>query len=164
MVKSLFVLLCLSFSLMGFSQTSTKNKEKRVSAPNTQIINQPKIESGNLILNEDGFDFGKIIQGKPVTHTFEITNTGKTPLTLENVHASCGCTTPEWSKEPIAPGATAKIVVGYNAAAIGTFNKSITIYYDGNKTKEILIKGEVWKAPETSAPENKKLKLLKNEQ
>ena len=163
MIKSLFVLFCLSFSMVGFTQSTTNNKDKRMSAPNTQLLNQPKIQEENLSLKETGFDFGKIVQGKPVTHTFVITNTGKTPLALENVHASCGCTTPEWSKEPIAPGATAKIVVGYNSAGVGTFNKSITIYYDGNKTKEIIIKGEVWKTPDTSAPENQKLKTLKNE-
>src|SRR6478752_807102 len=79
-----------------------------------------------LQVKESGFDFGKIPQGRPVTHIFEIVNTGKTPLLLTNVQASCGCTTPEWSKEPIKPGATAQIKVGYNSAAEGYFNKSIT--------------------------------------
>ena len=114
-------------------------------------------------LNTQTFDFGKIPQGKPVTHVFMFTNTGKTPLSLENVQASCGCTTPEWSKDPVAPGETSQITVGYNAANEGVFTKSITISYNADQTKQINIKGEVWKTPETSAPENSALGTLKNQ-
>lgn len=115
-----------------------------------------------LELKELEFDFGKIPQGKPVTHDFMITNTGKTPLVLDNVQASCGCTTPEWSKEPIAPGATTKIKVGYNAASEGQFNKSISVTYNSTQVKQLFIKGEVWKTPVSPAPENKALGTLKN--
>jgi hypothetical protein len=50
----------------------------------------------SLVAKETSFDFGRIPQGKPVTHNFVITNTGKDPLVIENVQASCGCTTPEF--------------------------------------------------------------------
>src|SRR5687768_14759558 len=73
-------------------------------------------------------NFGKIQQGKPVYHVFEIVNKGTKPLKLDNVHASCGCTTPEWSRDEIAPGATSSIKVGYNAAAEGPFEKTITVF------------------------------------
>ena len=116
-----------------------------------------------IALKETEYDFGKIPQGKPVTHVFTFTNTGKTPLKLDNVQAACGCTTPEWSKDEIAPGASSKIVVGYNAAADGPFTKSITLTYNGTQTKQIIIKGEVWKTPTTSAPENSGLGALKNQ-
>lgn len=100
-------------------------------------------------------DFGKIPQGKPVTVDFVVTNTGKTPLKLENVQASCGCTTPVWDKENAIPaGGTAKITVGYNAAAPGAFAKPVTIFYNNGQTKQIFIKGEVWSAPAESAPAN----------
>ena len=115
-----------------------------------------------LKLTETQFDFGKIAQGKPVTHVFEVTNTGKESLVLENVQASCGCTTPQWSKEPILPGATQQITVGYNAASEGIFEKSITIFYDKGQMKSIQIKGQVWKTPDQSAPVNKSLTLFKN--
>ena len=49
-------------------------------------------------------DFGKIKQGVPVTHEFTFTNSGTVPLVITNVQASCGCTTPDWSKEPVMPG------------------------------------------------------------
>jgi hypothetical protein len=80
---------------------------------------------------------------------------------LENVQASCGCTTPEWSKEPIAAGASATIKVGYNAFAEGVFTKTVTLFYHGNQTKTLTISGEVFKAPSSSAPENESIQLLK---
>lgn len=116
-----------------------------------------------LALKESEFDFGKIPQGKPVTHIFEVSNTGKTPFKLDNVQASCGCTTPQWDKEKtIAPGETSQITVGYNAAAEGFFTKTITITYNGTQTKVMTIKGEVWKTPASSAPANSILSDLKN--
>jgi Protein of unknown function (DUF1573) len=117
-----------------------------------------------LQLKETEFDFGKIPQGKPVYHIFEIVNTGSQPLKLDNVQASCGCTTPEWSRDPIAAGATAQIRVGYNAAAEGNFDKFITITYNGNQTKQLRIKGNVWKAPDGAAPSNGSVQFLKSQQ
>jgi hypothetical protein len=116
-----------------------------------------------LKLKETEHDFSKIPQGKPVYYSFEIVNTGKTALKLDNVTASCGCTTPEWSRDAIAPGAKAVIKVGYNAAAEGPFDKMITITYNTNQTKQIKIKGIVWKAPEGSAPANASIDLLKKQ-
>ncbi len=116
-----------------------------------------------LKLKETEHDFGKIPQGKPVYYTFEIVNTGTTELKLDNVQASCGCTTPEWSREPIAPGATAQIKVGFNAAAEGSFDKPITITYNTNQSKVIKIKGIVWKAPEGAAPGNASVQFLKKQ-
>jgi Protein of unknown function (DUF1573) len=114
-----------------------------------------------LQLKETEHNFDKIPQGKPVYYSFEITNTGKTELKLDDVHASCGCTTPEWSHDPIAPGATAKIKVGYNASAEGPFDKYITVTYNTNQTKQIKITGIVWKAPAGAAPVNASVELLK---
>lgn len=127
----------------------------------TQNTNAPK--QSVLQLKETEHDFSKIPQGKPVYYDFEVVNTGKQPLKLDDVHASCGCTTPEWSPEPIAPGATAKIKVGYNAAAEGYFEKFITITYNTNQTEQLKIKGTVWKAPQGSAPANASVEFLKKQ-
>jgi hypothetical protein len=118
-----------------------------------------KIET--LQLKESGYGFGKIPQGRPVVHIFEIVNTGKDPLILENVLASCGCTTPEWSHDAIAPGATASIKVGYNAYGEGHFNKTVTIFYNNGQTKALTISGEVYKLPDSAAPENASVQFLK---
>lgn len=113
----------------------------------------PALEA--LVVKSPEHDFGKIAQGKPVTYVFDVTNGSKAPLKIENVQASCGCTTPEWEKEKaIEPGSNSKITVGYNAAAEGPFNKTITISYNGGQTKVLTIKGEVFKTPAASAPIN----------
>lgn len=116
-----------------------------------------------LELKELEYNFGSIPQGKPVYHTFQLINKGTAPLKLDNVQTSCGCTTPEWSKEPIAPGASASVKVGYNAAAEGHFEKLITLTYNGNSTKQITIKGDVWRAPAGSAPSNASINFLKQQ-
>ena len=126
------------------------------------VVNaQPPATPEVLSVKETAFDFGTIPQGKPVYHFFEVTNTGKDPMVIVNVQTSCGCTTPEWSKEPVAPGATTKIRVGYNAAAEGHFEKYITVMYNQNLSKQIKITGTVWKAPAGSAPGNSSISLLK---
>ena len=126
-----------------------------------QEVNSNK--AGEIELKEVEFDFGKIPQGKPVYHFFEIVNKGSEALKIENVQSSCGCTTPEWSKEPIVKGGTSKIKVGYNSAAEGGFEKFITIQYNGNQTKQIKIKGIVWKAPLGAAPANASVQFLKQQ-
>lgn len=132
-------------------------------AVHAQTINQATVVAKPevLQLKQAEHDFGKIPQGRPATFDFEIVNIGKDSLKLENVQASCGCTTPEWSKDNIAPGATAKIKVGYNAHAEGQFTKTVTIFYNGSQTKVITIKGEVYKSQATPAPENSSVQLLK---
>lgn len=125
---------------------------------------QSNTSAGEVLkFNHLEHDFGQIPQGKPVYYSFEVTNTGAVPLKLDNVQATCGCTTPEWSKDPIAPGSTAQIKVGYNAAAEGYFDKSITITYNTNQTKILKIKGTVWKAPEGAAPPNAAVQFLKKQ-
>jgi hypothetical protein len=95
-------------------------------------------------VNVETYDFGKIKQGVPVTTYFTITNTTDKPITIENAWAGCGCTTPEYSKEPIAPGGTSKLKVGYNAAAMGHFTKDVNVKIAGvAQQKVIKITGEV---------------------
>jgi hypothetical protein len=119
-----------------------------------------KTPSEVLGVKETSFDFGKIPQGRPVTHNFEVINKSSKPLLIDNVEASCGCTTPEWSQDPIAPGASTQIKVGFNASSEGKFQKTITIYY-GEKVKGLTISGEVYPMPTTSAPPNTSLSTLK---
>jgi hypothetical protein len=154
-MKKIFTLLLVCIWAVG------SYAQQQVSPAADAVAAAAKPET--LVLKETEFNFGKIPQGKPVTHIFEIVNTGKDSLKLMNVQASCGCTTPEWDRDkPIAPGATAKITVGYNAASEGPFTKPVTITYNGTEMKQLFIKGEVWRTPTASAPENKGLGDLKN--
>jgi hypothetical protein len=168
MKKLITFLFCIAFAYFANAQSGvTKVSKKTKNAISNSSITQNNTNvapTENLTLDETEYDFGKIPQGKPVTHDFEFTNTGKIPLALDNVRASCGCTTPEWSRDTVAVGATAIIKVGYNAANEGPFSKPVTIVFNGDQSKQIIIKGEVWKTPVTSAPVNTSLNALKNEQ
>lgn len=104
----------------------------------------------NISFTNEKFNFGEIEEGPKVSHEFVFTNTGKEPLVLTNVKASCGCTTPDWPKEPILPGEQGEILVTYNTAKrVGPFNKSITITANiAEGTKVIYITGNVIAAAE----------------
>ncbi|WP_459188931.1 DUF1573 domain-containing protein [Parabacteroides sp. APC149_11_2_Y6] len=99
-----------------------------------------------ISVDNTSHDFGVIKEadGK-VSHTFKITNTGDAPLVLTRVIASCGCTTPEWTKEPIAPGKTGEVKITYDPKdRPGPFTKSISVYSNGKTGSYILtIRGDV---------------------
>lgn len=98
------------------------------------------------------YDFGSIKEESGMAVTFfKFTNSGDAPLIISNVTASCGCTTPEWSKEPVAPGKSAEIKVGYNPKnRPGPFKKSISVYSNTQPALNVLIiKGDVAKRPPT---------------
>lgn len=95
-------------------------------------------------VNTEKHDFGKIKQCVPVTTYFEVTNISNKPVVIENAWGSCGCTTPEIPKEPIAPNATTKLKVAYNAAAVAPFDKEVYIKLAGVQEPKIVhITGEV---------------------
>lgn len=130
-------LLALSFlvcvSMLALAQGSTETKANLAVA---------KFENQT-------FDFGKIKQGEPVTHEFKFTNTGSAPMIISNVSASCGCTTPDWTKDIIPPGGKGFIKATYNAAAAGAFSKSVTVTanVEGGYI-QLIIKGEVASMPQ----------------
>ncbi|MDI9319402.1 MAG: DUF1573 domain-containing protein [Phycisphaerales bacterium] len=99
-------------------------------------------------------DFGTIQEGPAAEHEFEFTNTGKEPIIISNVSASCGCTTPSYSKDPVLPGKKGTIKASYNTQGrVDPFTKTITITSNAG-IKVLTIKGEVEKAPSGSVPEN----------
>lgn len=113
-------------------------------------------------MNAETHDFGKIKQGEPVTFVFELKNISDKPVVVENTSASCGCTTPEKPTEPIMPGASGKIKVVYNAAAVAPFTKDVYIKLAGIDDQKIVhISGEVLTAE--AYEEYKKSKKNNNE-
>jgi len=95
-------------------------------------------------MNVDKYDFGKIKQSVPAVTYFTLTNISDKPVVIENSWAGCGCTTPEVSKAPIAPTGTSKVKVGYNAMALGHFEKDVYVKLAGvQEPKVIKITGEV---------------------
>lgn len=100
-------------------------------------------------------DFGKINEADGrVTTVFKFKNEGMEPLVINNVRASCGCTTPKWTREPIEPGQTGDITVTYNPnGRPGRFQKTVTITSNATEaTKRVFIKGEV--IPKPAKPVN----------
>ena len=126
------LVLAATFALFGL-----------VSACNAQT-SQPLTEiKSNLKFEETIHKFGEIPQGVPATANFEFKNTGKEPVILKDVKASCGCTAPTWPKEPILPGKKGTIGAQYNAAAPGPFTKTVTVTTGAGETIVLTIQGEV---------------------
>lgn len=93
-----------------------------------------KKESGAVISAEVvEYDFGAIKEANgPVSYIFKLKNVGKAPLVITRINASCGCTTPEFSTEPVAPGKETPVKVTYNPAGRpGQFVKTIAVYSNG---------------------------------
>ncbi|WP_420582588.1 DUF1573 domain-containing protein [Reichenbachiella sp.] len=90
------------------------------------------------------YDFGQILQNKPVTADFKFQNTGSTPLMIVSVKGSCGCTVAAYTKGEILPGQFGEVTATYNAAKIGAFNKTVTVNANtGTGPITLSIKGEV---------------------
>lgn len=105
---------------------------------------QQKKAEDVIKFKESAYDFGKIKQGTPVTHDFGFANISDAPVIIESATPSCGCTTPVKPEGAIAKGKSDKISAGFNAAAAGPFNKSITIKVAGiDMPLQLKITGEV---------------------
>lgn len=120
----------------------------------TDLINNPNSASTKNVdkdhlpffeFVEEVVDFGTITQGEVVSTNFKFKNVGKSDLIISSAQGSCGCTVPEWPKEPIKPGDEGKISVTFNSSGKqGKQNKTITIVANTNpNTKVIALKGEV---------------------
>ncbi len=159
-MKQIFLTLTMVgfFTVAGIAQNHDGHNHGTQPPATAQAPKQDPIK-----LSENSHDFGKIPQGKPVTTNFTVENIGKDTLKIEQVQASCGCTTPEWSREAVAAGGKTTIKVGYNAATEGAFEKTITIFYNGGQTKQVTIKGTVWKTPDQSVPNNEALNVFKQQ-
>jgi hypothetical protein len=108
----------------------------------------------NIVFKTESYDFGTVEEGPAAEHVFTFTNTGKGPLVIQRVQPSCGCTTPDWTKDPVAPGKTGMIKASYGTQGRpGPFEKTMTVFTNAG-TKMVSFKGNVEKAPESSAPQN----------
>jgi Protein of unknown function (DUF1573) len=114
-----------------------------VFALTTTLMAQKKITDVAKFTNET-IDFGKIKQGVPQKGTFTVTNISKEPLIIEQANPTCGCTISDYTKEPIAPGKSGVINATYNAAAMGHFEKHLTVKFAGvDEMKSITFTGDV---------------------
>ena len=128
-----FAIILLTASLASAQQNEAPQKEAAAK------------EAVLAVVGESVHDFGTIKEADgPVTHTFTVKNEGEIPLIITNATASCGCTKPEYTKEPIAPGKTGEVKVTYNPSGNIPFNKTISVFSNGKVGSYILtIKGVV---------------------
>ncbi|WP_347156951.1 DUF1573 domain-containing protein [Pontibacter chitinilyticus] len=119
------VILSMVFAALVAGGASAQTQPKaQATAPQEQAKNGPAITFA-----ETEHNFGDISQGDVVEYTFKFKNTGTQPLVIDRVDVTCGCTTPSWTKEPVAPGKSGEIHAKFNSAGkMGQQKKAITVH------------------------------------
>lgn len=147
MKKNLFLVAGMAIAMLATSCDSNKAGNDTVAESTTaaeapvQPIENPNVAApaaeGQAVASENApvmtfeqteYEFGTIKQGETVEHTFEFTNTGSTPLIIESASATCGCTVPEWTSKPVAPGEKGSVAVKFNSTGkMGQQQPTVTI-------------------------------------
>ncbi len=138
----------------GITATPTADPNAAVAQPGAETPAAPTGPTTTMTFAETEFNFGKVKAGEKVQHEYVFKNTGKEPLVISNAKGSCGCTVPEWPKEPIAPGASGKIKVEFDSKGkSGPNSKQVTITANTDPPQSIIyIKGDVIGDPAAAAP------------
>jgi hypothetical protein len=156
------VLLSLSFVIAASGYVMAQDGHSAAStnmgaAPQAQTPPSSNLKLEDMAFKTDMHDFGTVQEGGDIEYSFEFKNTGKEPIILSSVTASCGCTAPSWSKDPVLPNQKSVVKAVYHTdGRVGAFNKAITVVSNAG-AKVLTIKGTVEKAPETSVPQNKSM-------
>lgn len=148
-MKKAFLFGLMALFVMTISaQSNNTNTKKTKEEPKTET-KVPEITFEKTV-----YDYGQINVGDNGECFFNFKNTGKADLILTNCSSSCGCTVPEWPKEPIPPGGKASIKVIYNTARMGAINKQV--YVDSNTGNRVVltITGNVNAKPTEAVPVN----------
>ena len=119
-----FLFIAFSLVMTACQEDKTEKSIEEIQADGqiSSIIRSPVTADGlkdtsnvaRLDFSETSFDFGEVKEGEIVTHTFNFTNNGSVPLIIDDAHSTCGCTIPEWPKNPIGPGKSGEIKVKFN--------------------------------------------------
>jgi len=135
------LLFIATILILGLSQATAQNSNPVIVTESNSVVNPnaPKAKWDKTVN-----DFGEIEKGIPKEAQFKLTNEGKEPLLIQIAKAGCGCTNLKYSQEPVLPGKSTIIAATYNAAAMGPFNKSITVTTNADPNPVLLmIKGTV---------------------
>ncbi|MCC6818922.1 MAG: DUF1573 domain-containing protein [Bacteroidia bacterium] len=140
------------FACNNASKTDGSSEAESASQITQEQINNPSTADNPQIADSDlaimsfkttEHDFGDIVENQNVETTFEFTNTGKVDLMISNCQAACGCTVPDWPREPIAPGKSGKIKVAFNSSGRGGVNNKIVTVYANIPEKQVELKFRV---------------------
>lgn len=154
LINYIVILTSVLIVSCGNKSNEQKDGEIRVSP---DIVNNPETANGEILdktgipkfdFEEITFDLGTIQSGESVTHEFKFKNSGDKDLIISQAKGSCGCTTPEYPKNPIAPGEEGVIKVTFNSTGIsGQITKNVTLIANTTpNTKVLTITGEVIKS------------------
>ncbi len=153
MKKSTLILCTLATLMVVACNNKTEGSEE--TKINPEIVNNPATANGAtdsskmpaFEFSETSFDFGTLKTGASATHEFRFKNSGKGELLITQAKGSCGCTQPEYPKDPIAPGGEGVIKVTFNSTGIsGQIAKTVTLLANTiPNTKVLTISGEVIK-------------------
>ncbi|MDD2634416.1 MAG: DUF1573 domain-containing protein [Bacteroidales bacterium] len=148
-MKNIVILLGLIIALTVGSCKDSKNKtggDYNIDNPaNADNPNAEKDGLPTISFEETEFNFGTVIQGEKVIHNFIFTNTGKGNLIISNVKASCGCTVPKWTKEPIRPGQKGNIEIKFDSSnRDGKQTKTAKVYSNTSpNVTELIVRCEI---------------------
>lgn len=140
------------------SLATTQTTATPTTPPATTTATTPPVPVGPLTsidFEEDTYDFGEVMEGEKVVHVYKFKNTGKEPLVISNAKGSCGCTVPEWPREPIPVGGSGEIRVQFDSKGKGKVGggpqaKKVTITANTDPANTFLnIKGIVNKPAES---------------
>jgi hypothetical protein len=141
-----FLLLCAAIIV---SCDDKKDEEAAVTQQDSTGAPIQELKTTSLVFIEPEHEFGDVKEGEFAKHEFVFKNTGTEPLYVRDAKASCGCTTPEWTKDTIAPGAEGKILVQFNSEGRpGNFTKTVTVLANTEPEAAVItIKGFVIEKP-----------------
>ncbi|MFA6126089.1 MAG: DUF1573 domain-containing protein [Bacteroidales bacterium] len=142
-------------SLLLFVMPGCKSKkEKDKNSISTELVSNPITASGKKVtgglpvitFEQTKHDFGLMVQGEKLSYTFKFTNTGGSELIISDCSASCGCTTPDWTKSPVKPGEEGKVEVVFNSSGkTGTVNQTVRLLSNAQPNSlELKITAEVY--------------------
>lgn len=127
-------ILILTISILVIPGCKSRGDKDNSVSPD--LITNPVTASGKKVksdlpvmeFEQVKHDFGTVVQGEKVAHTFKFTNTGGSNLVISNASATCGCTVPTWSKKPVKPGDQGSVEVVFNSSGrTGSVSKTVNI-------------------------------------
>ena len=141
-----FILLATAVTLTACGSSANRKADTTDIEKNSATPENPKPKKngpkGTPLFAETLHDFGKITDGETVQNKFKFKNIGKGELTITNVQASCGCTTPEWTKDIIPAGGEGYVIATFNSSGKGDkdgprVEKSITVEFDNSTVEQM---------------------------
>ncbi len=141
--RSIFIGLLLGSVLFTACEQKSEQVKQEVieeaDKPSQPQSSAPEAQQTTKIEFEESLhDFGRINKGDMVGHVFKFKNTGEAPLLIVDAKASCGCTVPQWTKEPIMPGKSGEIEVKYNGSGSGKIHKTVTVLANTEPRETVL--------------------------